>query len=297
MDNDAGILSLKDGRQLWTRTTAQQRSSDGSAKSSIEPGGEPPLSVRAKEDGTPLERSRFVALIRQRVAPIAALAVGGLVIALVDRLSRDLDYHAIIGALRQVPVQAVGLSVAATVLSFVALIGREFCAARYAVTRVPVPILLIASFCGNALGNAVGFGALSGGAVRYRLYRSVGMAPEAIGRIVAFIAIGSGIDVAIFTAASSLVAAPQIGELLPLPVLWMEAIAWLIVAAAVFLVILFAWERDNSRLRSSVLTLPTPLLFVAQLVLVGVDVITPAGAAWVLLRDERVALLPISRGF
>ena len=142
MDNDAGILCSKDRRLLSTRTAAQQRTSGCPAKPSIEPGGEPSLSVRAKERGTPPERSRFVASIRQRVVPIAALALGGLVIALVHRLSRDLDYQLIIGALKHVPVQAVGLSVAATGLSFIALIGREFYAVRYMGARVPAPILL-----------------------------------------------------------------------------------------------------------------------------------------------------------
>src|SRR5260221_13158633 len=244
MVNAAGSQCLKARMRRWPRTTAQQRSSEGSDKLSIdgEPGVKGSLLVRAMELFTPLERSKFIASIHRRLVPAAALALGALAIALIHRLSWDLDYHAIVDALRRVPAHAVGLSMTATALSFVALIGREISAVRYAAARVPAPILLIASFCGNALGNAVGLGALSGGAVRYRLYRSVGMAPDAIGRIVAVISIRSGINIAIFTAASSLVAAPQIGELLPLPVLWMEAIAWLIVAAAVFLVILFAWE-------------------------------------------------------
>jgi len=38
--------------------------------------------------------------------------------------------------------------------------------------------LFLASFCGSALGNAVGFGALTGGAVRYRIYGAAGLRPE-----------------------------------------------------------------------------------------------------------------------
>src|SRR5207237_1119143 len=167
----------------------------------------------------------------------------------------------------------------------------------FAGTRVPVPTLLIASFCGNALGNAIGFGALSGGAVRYRLYRSVGMLPGAVGRIVTFIPIGAGIGGAVFTAASSLVATRQIDELLHLPVVWTEAIAWLIVAAAVSLVILCASSRRDVRVGRSVLALPTPSLFVAQLLLTGLDVIAAAGALWVLLPAERVEFIPFAAVF
>jgi phosphatidylglycerol lysyltransferase len=299
MSDAAETLCLKDRVRLSSRTTTQQRSSDGSDTLSIdgEPGVKGSLLVRAKERCILLERSQFIASIHRRLVPVAALALGGLVIALVHRLSWDLDYQAIIQALRHVPAHAVGLSVTATALSFIALIGREIYAVRYAAARVPAPILLIASFCGNALGNAVGFGALSGGAVRYRLYRSVGMAPEAIGRIVAFISIGSGINIAVFTAASSLVAAPQISELLHLPVVWTEAIAWLIMAAALFFMILCAWPPGALRPLRSVLTLPTPFVFIAQLVLTGLDVVAAAAALWVLLPAERIALLPFAAVF
>jgi len=35
--------------------------------------------------------------------------------------------------------------------------------------RPPFKVVLLASFCGFAIGNTVGLGAFSGGAVRYRL--------------------------------------------------------------------------------------------------------------------------------
>jgi phosphatidylglycerol lysyltransferase len=219
MADGAEIICLKDRLPLRSGTTAQRKPSNGVAKRRNDGGASVKRSAlaRTKETSIPSERSRFVASIHQLILPVAALVLAGLIIALVHRLSRDLEYHAIVRALSHIPVSAIGLSVTATALSFVALIGREICAVRYAGARVPVPILLIASFCGNALGNAVGLGAFSGGAVRYRLYRSVGMVPEAIGRIVAFISIGSGIDVTVFIAATSLVAVPQMSALLHLP--------------------------------------------------------------------------------
>jgi phosphatidylglycerol lysyltransferase len=299
MADGAEIICLKDRLQPSSGTTAQPKPSNGTGKpwDDVSARVKRSPSARTKETSIPSKQSKFVASIHQWIVPVAALVMAGLIIALVHRLSRDLEYHAIVRALSHVPVSAVGISVTATALSFVALIGREICAVRYAGTRVAVPILLIASFCGNALGNAVGLGALSGGAVRYRLYRSAGMVREAVARIVAFIAIGSGIDVAVFTAASSLVAGPQMSELLHLPVGWTEAIAWLIIAAAIFLAIFCASARDDWRLRCSALTLPTPSLFIAQLVLTGLDVIAAAGALWVLLPAERIELIPFAGVF
>src|SRR5258708_4939720 len=137
--------------------------------------------------------------------------------ALVHGLSHGLDYRAMVRALRELPIGAIGLSIGATVLSFVALIERELCGLRYVGARVPMTILAVASFCRNALGNAVGLGALSGGAPPYRIYRSVGLAPEAVGGVIAVISIGSAIDVVVFATLSSIPAAPVIGPIYPLP--------------------------------------------------------------------------------
>src|SRR5258706_4888154 len=100
--------------------------------------------------------------------------------ALVHGLSHGLDYRAMVRALRQLPIGAIGLSIGATVLSFVALIGRELCGLRYVGARVPMTTLAVASFCGNALGNAVGLGALSGGAPPAPMYPR-GRPPPAAG--------------------------------------------------------------------------------------------------------------------
>src|SRR5258708_18886875 len=124
MADGAEIICLKDRLQPSSGTTAQQKPSNGSTKpwDDVEAGVKRSPSARTKETSIPSKRSKFVASIHQWIVPVAALIMSGLVIALVHRLSRDLAYHAIVPALSHVPVSAVGLSVTATALSFVALI-------------------------------------------------------------------------------------------------------------------------------------------------------------------------------
>ena len=54
-------------------------------------------------------------------------------------------------------------SLLATALSYLALVGRDAVALRYIGAKVPRPLLWIGTVAGSALGNAVGFGALTGG--------------------------------------------------------------------------------------------------------------------------------------
>ncbi len=229
---------------------------------------------------------------RHLTMPVTVLVVGGLVIALVHSLSHDLDYRAMVRALRQLPVTAIGLSIGATIASFVALIGREYCGMRYIGVRVPPSILAIASFCGNALGNAIGLGPLSGGAIRYRMYRSVGLSPEAVGGIIAFTTLGSAIDVVLFAALSAIVAAPAIGALYHVSPIAIDAVAAPLLVATTLLVGFCSIRRKAVRIRGHVLAFPGPRLFLAQLVFTGLDVMAAAASLWVLLPDDRIALLP-----
>ena len=51
-------------------------------------------------------------------------------------------------------------------------------AVRFAGARVPYPRVALISFMGYAIGHNVGFNTLSGGAVRYRAYTALGLAPS-----------------------------------------------------------------------------------------------------------------------
>src|ERR1700756_18515 len=91
---------------------------------------------------------------------------------------------------------------------------------RGCVTRAPPPPLraaLLASFCGFAIGNTVGLGAFSGGAVRYRLYSAAGLSPGQITRVIFFIAIAYVIGLATITALGLVMRAEEVSRLLGAP--------------------------------------------------------------------------------
>ncbi len=62
--------------------------------------------------------------------------------------------------------------------------------------QAPLKTVLLTSFCGFAIGNSVGLGAFSGGAVRYSLYTAAGLSPGRIPRVIVFISIAFGVGLA-----------------------------------------------------------------------------------------------------
>jgi len=236
-------------------------------------------------------------LLRRLAGPALAVLAGAVVLVLVHGLSRGIDYHAMVRALRAMPAGLLGRSVAATAISFLALIARDWCALRYAQARVPVAALFLASFCGSALGNAVGFGALTGGAVRYRIYGAVGAKPEQIGAVMGFITVGFGLGLAGFAAASALFAAGPVAHVLGWPVAVLQAGAWAVLVAVAAVILAAAIRRRPiGRGRFSV-AVPSPGLLLLQILLTALDLVGAAAALWVLLPAGPVGLADFSAIF
>ena len=73
-----------------------------------------------------------------------------------------------------------------TALSYGAFIGHDALALRYVEHPLPYRRVALASLIGFGISNAAGQAWLTGGAVRYRLYRASGLSAVEIGRVVAF---------------------------------------------------------------------------------------------------------------
>jgi len=213
------------------------------------------------------------------VAVFAAVVL--VLLALARHLARDIDYHALLLAVRHMSNTALGESVLATLVSFLALIGRDVVSLAQARLRPPASAVILAGFCGTALGNAVGFGTLTGGAVRYRIYGAVGVKPDQIGRVMVYIAVGFGLGLLGFTSTMVLVDARVSALLLRWPVGMLRDVA----VAGLVLTALAVWLCAKGRLKFGRLSIdmPMPMLLVGQIALTGLDLIAAAAALWVLL--------------
>jgi len=226
--------------------------------------------------------------MRRLMAPAIALVACGIVLALLHGLSHGIDYHAMIRAMRRTPDRLLYWSAGATAISYLALIARDICALRYVGARIPASALLLGSFCGSALGNAVGFGALTGGAVRYRAYGAVGVQSDQITRIMLFITAGFGVGLAAYAAAAALFAGKTIARLLHLSPMALQVGGIVVLVAVAVLVVLCRIRRAPVRLGSWTVEVPGAGLTLAQILLTAVDLIGAAAALWFLLPEGKV---------
>jgi phosphatidylglycerol lysyltransferase len=236
---------------------------------------------RIAADISPVGRSRF---LRLAAGLAAATLACGLIAYLLHGSSPAIAYHPMMRAVRATPRRFIWLSISFTTLSYLALLGRDECALTYIGVRISPAPLLLASLCGSALENAIGFGALTGEAVRDRVYGAVGLRSEQIDRVMLFIDAGFTIGLGAFAAASSMLAGPALGRRFGISTVSLE------LAGAALLLAIFGLVAAGMRRRGGLvvaeelsIAMPAPAIALFQFLLTQIDLLGAAAALWVLL--------------
>ena len=232
---------------------------------------------------------RWLAAHRKALFAVVAVLVLLLLLSAVRDVLRDVRYEEIVAAMKATTATQMMLAALATLLSFAALTGYDWAALRYAGARVPYRIIAPTAFAAYALSNTVGFGVLTGGAVRMRLYGAAGLEPTTISRAIAFGTISFGIGTGAMAAFALVADASGVAPLLHVPsvVLRVAAAAWLVLVAA--FVAACAGRTSWARSVRRVIPLPSAGLAGSQLLVSAADIVFAAAALWWLLPPSDVS--------
>jgi uncharacterized membrane protein YbhN (UPF0104 family) len=233
-----------------------------------------------------MARPGLIALARRVLRHLPA-ALGVLLLCgavyVVQREFRHLNVRDVGRALSAISGRALLLSAVLTVLSYGLLTFYDRLATIYAGHRVSYRRTAFASFCAYALAHNLGFAAVSGAAVRYRLYAHWGLTTGQIGKVVAFSSLTFGLGgmtlggAILFTEPN---AVPALSHLLPHAVLLLAGLVmWSIVGTYIFL----ASRYPVLRLRGRTIDLPGWRMALAQVSLATADVSLTASIFYALL--------------
>lgn len=207
-------------------------------------------------------------------------------------LLQEIDGAALHEALLDIAPRSLLFAVLATAVGFVALLGYEWSASRYAGADIKPRVLGLAGFCAFAIGNAVGLSLLSGGSIRYRLYSRQGIGAGTIARISVFTSLSLGLSLPILISATMLFSPTLASQILRVPEHILTPIC---IAVLVLTVLGIIWlgrratgERPSPDSRIVAFgrhTLRVPGLRLAgwQLVITALDVIAAGTVLYLLL--------------
>lgn len=231
--------------------------------------------------------ARRLSAVRPILAALAVIGVLVLAWTAVGHLADEVSYADLKAALAGTPGWAVAAALGLTGVSFAALTIYDLGALAFVGRRLPGPVVALASFCAYAVGNTVGFGPLTAGAIRYRFYTPHGVEPDEVARIVGFVTAAFGLGLAGIAGIGMVLAAADIPQL-PMPV-WAAQAA----GAAVVVVLAGVWLGGGGRdvrVFSRVLRLPSRTILMRQFLATAVDVAASAAVLWVLLPGDVIGL-------
>lgn len=239
-------------------------------------------------DAPAAQSARLVRLKPALIAAVALLIVGLSVLAL-SRLLSTIVYDDLVAAIENTSWSRVGLALLFTAGSFLALSVYDVHALRFAGARLPYRLVALASFCAYAVGNIAGFGPLTGGSVRYRFYSPFGLEPEAIAKVVAYVAAAFGFGLAFVAGLGLAISGPDLAALIGMPGATVRGIGLLVLAGVAAVLLFAALRRGSVAVFGRAVALPDARDILSQLLATSVDVASAAAVLYVLLPDGDVS--------
>ena len=198
---------------------------------------------------------------------------------LLHRYLGAMHWRDVASALTQLPRTHVAGAVLATACSFAMLAAFDVLAARsVAPARASTGLAAFAGFAAHALSNTLGFHAVTGGAVRYRIYAAAGLGAGDIVRVVALASMGVGMGYAVLGAAGLLME-PAIAA-------GWGRIAGTVIAALLITLLLWLARPRTLCLRRWTIALPRSGTALAQMLIGAVEMSAAIGAMYLVLPPE-----------
>lgn len=230
---------------------------------------------------------QFFLTYRLYILGAASLFVFALVAFGLYRLTAEVRYDEVLDALSQTSWSAIALAAIFTGLSFLALIFYDCNALDHVGRKTAFPSVAVTAFMAYAVGNTVGFGPLSGGAIRFRAYSRLGLSPGEIARVIAFVTLSFGLGLLAVSALATLAVAPRVAGILGIDALWLRVIA-LVILVALFAVFYAGRNGRTVGIGSLRLSLPDSRTVSRQFLVSAMDIAAAASVLYVLLPQTHV---------
>ncbi|APX89075.1 hypothetical protein BV394_04525 [Brevirhabdus pacifica] len=222
-----------------------------------------------------------------RLKALAPYLVTGLLFAAgiyaLYHLLKPVEFRDVMDHVRATPWGVLLAALAATLASYGALIGYDWSALRYIGKPLPLPTVALGGFLGYAFGNTIGAGAISGGAVRYRIYSSMGLTGYDIAGVALFASLAYGLGATIIGFGALLVHPAALASLTSLNPHVLRWISGLVLIALIGVLATLSIRRASVEWRGIRLDAPSPGLMSAQLGFTVLDMALAGCALYLLL--------------
>jgi phosphatidylglycerol lysyltransferase len=236
----------------------------------------------------PLRVNRMVTIIRtflqrRSVAALLVLLFFGVAIWIVNRVLGHFHWSDVIAGLSQMPPRLLLMALGLTVCSYLLLSLYDLLALRYVGSPLRWRTAALVSFSAYAVAHNVGFAALSGGSVRFRIYSREGLSAGSIAQIVAFCSLTFALGACLLLGLSLVLDAKRASDILHVHRIIVAALGLIAIGTIVAYLAFNIWRTKPLPIGSFLLRLPGIRFATAQVVISSVDMCLAASVLYVLL--------------
>lgn len=226
------------------------------------------------------------AAVRRWLLPSVSLAIFTGMVFVIHRELRHVHLQELLAYIATVPHSALLAAAGCTALSYVLLGSYDWLALRYVRKRVSTGRVFFTSFVAQAIGHNLGAAALTGGAVRYRLYASAHMNGIDIATAQGYCSLSSGLGLTTWIALALLAAPNEAAHALHVLPPWPTVLGILLVLVLLTFATWGSFGEQRFELRGWSLRPPGTALTLAQLPLSAIELAAAASVLWWLLPSD-----------
>jgi len=217
------------------------------------------------------------------VGPLATLSVFCAVGYVLHRELSHLHPRDILAQLHAIARTDILIALGLTALNYWVLSNYDLLALHYLRKSVRYSRVLLASFIAYAFGHNLGFAALTGAAVRFRLYTQSGLTAADIATMAGFCSLTTGIGLATLGGLSLMLAPDHAAMVLHLQRGWTIALGGVLLTGVAGYLGWCVTMRSPIEIRGWAVRVPPPHIGFMQVMLATVDLSLAAAVLWWLL--------------
>ncbi len=199
------------------------------------------------------------------------------------RLLNHTDIRSVAGQIRATPWSVVGLALFTTFASYAAQALYDWPATRIIGRNIPFTALFLGGFLSHGIGNTIGLSAITGGAVRYRIYAALGLDGYEVAAITAIGSFASGVGLLVIGLLALLSAPDVLTDALPLRTVTVDVVVLACLALVLMAALLFVRRRSKLKIASVTIEPPNIRVLSQQLSLATVEILLAAATLYLLL--------------
>ena len=222
-------------------------------------------------------------MLRRYLSALVPAALFCAALVALHRLGGEFHLREVLAEFAAIEHWRVLLGIALAAGSYLVLTGYERLALGYVGRPLPWPKYALTSFVAYAVGHNVGVAALSGGAIRYRIYTPLGFGAAEIAQIVAFCTLTFALGASTLAGVSLIANAGEAASLLHSTRQLSNVLGVLALSAVGGYLLACAFRRAPFEWKGVSVQLPTLGTALGQIVLAVADLALACAALYVLL--------------